>query len=312
MGKKFYEVLGVTETATEDDIKKAYRKMALKYHPDKNKSPEAENQFKSVSEAYEVLGDKAKRDKYDKFGDNPVHPTCPPKAHFQPAFNPNVFQFFGAHPQDFTKFFPYVSQPRGPRNRAKRNANVPPAQRKKDPPINHDLFVSLEDLLFGCTKKMRIEKNVLNTDGVSTHRESKVLTINVKPGWKAGTKVTFSEEGDEGYNVIPADIVFTVKDKEHNLFTRDGADVRYGCHVTLKQSLCGADLEIPTLTGETIILEKSDVIRPGAEHRFLGRGLPNPRDELRRGDLIVTFHIVFPDDLGDSAKKILKECLPSC
>lgn len=73
MVKKFYEVLGVPENATEDDIKKAYRKMALKYHPDKNKSPEAEAKFKSVSEAYEVLGDKTRRDKYDKVGDNPVN-----------------------------------------------------------------------------------------------------------------------------------------------------------------------------------------------------------------------------------------------
>lgn len=84
MGKKFYETLGVPETASEDDIKKAYRKMALKYHPDKNKSPEAETKFKDVSEAYDCLGDKTKRDRYDKLGDNPVQ-FEPQRAN--PSFN---------------------------------------------------------------------------------------------------------------------------------------------------------------------------------------------------------------------------------
>lgn len=131
-------------------------------------------------------------------------------------------------------FFPQPSHiPRSSSTRSRQKKTVPPP--KKDPPIMHDLFVSLEDVLIGCTKKMKIERNVLNPDKKTTHRETKVLTINVKPGWKAGTKITFSEEGDQAPNTIPADIIFTVKDKPHMLFTRDGPDIKYECNVTLKQ-----------------------------------------------------------------------------
>lgn len=309
MGKKFYEVLEVPETATEDDIKKAYRKMALKFHPDKNKSPEAENKFKSVSEAYEVLGDKEKRLKYDRLGDNPVNSTGPPRAHYQPEFkNPNVFQFFGT-PQDYTFKFFNNHVPRSGSTRCRPKKNAAP---KKDPPIYHDLHVSLQDILFGCTKKMKIERNVLNIDGRTTHRETKVLTINVKPGWKAGTKVTFTEEGDEGYNAIPADIIFTVKDKEHPNFKRDGSDVRYACNISLKQALCGDNFVIPTLLGTPFNLDyKNKIIHPGTEHKIPGLGLPCSKDEKKRGDMIVTFNIQFPEELSTSSKSILKGCLPS-
>ncbi|GFY68246.1 dnaJ homolog subfamily B member 4 [Trichonephila inaurata madagascariensis] len=338
MGKKFYEVLEIPETASEDDIKKAYRKMALKYHPDKNKSPEAETKFKAVSEAYEILGDKTKRCKYDKFGDNPVQYDAFQRSNTSHSFSYPTFDFFngkdpfstsGLNDFDFFNFFggtdPFTTS--GFNNNNFGNSN--PFMRsqssrcystrsktrkqplKQDPPVIHDLYVSLEDVLIGCTKRMKIEKNVLNHDRVTTRREMKVLTISVKPGWKAGTKITFKEEGDQNPNSIPSDIIFIVKDKVHKLFERDGCDIKFHCNISLKQALCGANLMIPTLTGEVLSLDINDIINPDTEHTFFGQGLPLPKDNSRRGNLIVIFKVQFPDALSDDTKSVLMDCLPS-
>lgn len=111
------------------------------------------------------------------------------------------------------------------------------ATRKKtqDPPIEHELSVSLEEIATGATKKMKISRKVLNPDNRSTRIEDKVLTIEIKPGWKQGTKITFPREGDQSPTSIPADIVFIIKDKPHPTFRRDGSDIIYTAKITLKE-----------------------------------------------------------------------------
>jgi DnaJ-class molecular chaperone len=110
------------------------------------------------------------------------------------------------------------------------------SQRKKtqDPPIEHDLLVSLEEIASGATKKMKISRKVLNSDNRSTRTEDKVLTIDIKPGWKQGTKITFPREGDQSPTSIPADIIFIIKDKPHAIFRRDGSDLIYTAKISLK------------------------------------------------------------------------------
>lgn len=109
------------------------------------------------------------------------------------------------------------------------------AAARQDPPIEHDLFLTLEEVLRGCVKKMKITRKVLTADGKSYKKEDKVLTINVRPGWKAGTKITFQREGDHNSSTIPADIVFTVRDKPHPTFKRDGVDIVYMAKITLRE-----------------------------------------------------------------------------
>lgn len=280
MGKDYYKALGISRNATEDEIKKAYRKLALKYHPDKNKSKEAEEKFKEIAEAYEVLSDKKKKDVYDSYGEeglkgglggggntgggNPGFTYTfhgDPRATFQQFFGTdNPFESFfmggmglGGHggttmfvgddemDVDDHPFGPHFGM-RGGRDPFRSqsftagspNINRSKAQ-KQDPPLEHDLYVSLEDVAKGCVKKMKISRKVLNPDGRTTKREDKVLTINVKPGWKAGTKITFQKEGDQTPNTIPADISFVIRDKPHPIFKREGSDIRYTAKVTLKE-----------------------------------------------------------------------------
>ncbi|XP_034939052.1 dnaJ protein homolog 1 [Chelonus insularis] len=352
MGKDYYKILGINKGANDDEIKKAYRKLALKYHPDKNKSAGAEEKFKEIAEAYEVLSDAKKREVYDKFGEEGLKGGVPsgggggaetytfhgdPRATFA--------QFFGSS-SPFATFFEFGG-PGGNRTFTFSNEDINmedpfdlgigPARQgpggafrshsfnfagagprgsgqkehAQDPPIEHDLFVSLEDIARGCTKKMKISRRVIQPDG-TTKKEDKVLTINVKPGWKAGTKITFQKEGDQGRGKVPADIVFIIRDKPHPLFRRDGSDIKYSHKLSLKQALCGTIIDVPTLFGEKITLNLTgEIIKPNMVKRIQGQGLPLPKEPSRKGDLVVSFDIKFPDKLSQSVKDILYDTLPN-
>ncbi|XP_050316114.1 dnaJ protein homolog 1-like [Anthonomus grandis grandis] len=359
MGKDYYKILNIAKGASDDDIKKAYRKLALKYHPDKNKAAGAEEKFKEVAEAYEVLSDKKKRDIYDQYGEEGLKGGIPaggaggggagganPNFTYTYHGDPRATfaQFFG-NSSPFSAFFdfgngggggnmfmnddemdtdagdPFGSRggPRaGPGGGAFRsqsfNFQQPNSRNKdrvQDPPIEYDLYVSLEDIMKGCTKKMKISRKVLQPDG-SIKKEDKVLSINVKPGWKAGTKITFQQEGDQGRGKIPADIVFIIRDKPHALFKREGSDIKYTAKVTLKQALCGCTIEVPTMGPKKLSLNySSEIIKPNTIKRIQGYGLPLPKEPSRKGDLIVNFDIKFPDTLSQSVKDILYDTLPN-
>ncbi|XP_054153824.1 dnaJ homolog subfamily B member 4-like [Oppia nitens] len=374
MGKDYYKILGIAKTATDDEIKKAYRKLALKYHPDKNKDKGAEEKFKDIAEAYEVLSDKKKRDIFDQFGEEGLKGGIgggggggPGSGGGGGSFGTSgsnfTYEFHGDPRQTFSQFFgtdnPFDmffnmgglgghqhpggvggqgfeqhmdidndhifmnnfmsggGQPGGrPGNIFTQQSHTssggsPRKNRaKQDPPVEHQLMVTLDEVLRGCTKKMKITRKVLNTDGKSYRKEDKVLTINVKPGWKAGTKITFQREGDQNSGSIPADIIFIIKDKPHPMFKRDGHDIVYTAKITLKDALCGTQITVPTLTGEKMPVRIAEVIKPTTVKRLSGHGLPYPKEPNRRGDLLIHFDIKFPDSLTDSMKQLIGDILP--
>lgn len=346
MGKDYYRVLGIPKGANEDEIKKAYRKMALKYHPDKNKTPGAEDKFKEIAEAYDVLSDSKKKEIYDKYGEeglksgmgNSDGGGMPGGYHYSFTGDPHkIFsQFFGGQ-DPFAAFF--AGGPAGGGHRvyniggmggdemdvddmfsfhrpgashfgAPGMRSSPGGRKRQDPPVVHDLLVSIEDIYKGCTKKMKITRKVLNVDARTTHVEDKVLSINIKPGWKSGTKVTFPKEGDQSPHSIPADIVFVIKDKPHPTFKREGPDIRFTAKITLRDALCGTTIQVPTLDKQSIPLQLTDIVKASTIKRITGQGLPMPKIPGKRGDLLIDFEIKYPDTLTDSAKEILREVLP--
>ncbi|EAT41457.1 AAEL006899-PA [Aedes aegypti] len=345
MGKDYYKTLGIPKGSTDEDIKKAYRKLALKFHPDKNKSPGAEEKFKEVAEAYEVLSDKKKRELYDKYGEDGLkgrasNGTTNSSQNFTYEFHGDpratFAQFFGSS-NPFASFFDmhndsmfndslfnddeFFTSFGGLGNRhglggafRSHSFNVhSPLKKEKvqDPPIEHDLYVTLEEIYHGCVKKMKISRRVLQPDGTSK-KEDKYVSISIKPGWKSGTKVTFQKEGDQSKGKIPADIVFIIRDKPHVWFRREGSDLRYTARLTLKQALCGVIFEVPTMTGEKLrISTKQEIIKPNTVKRIQGYGLPFPKEPTRKGDLLVAFDIKFPDKLTPSEKELLNDMLPN-
>lgn len=308
MGKDYYAILGVTRSANENDIKKAYRKLALKYHPDKNKSPDAEEKFKEISEAYDVLSDSKRRAIYDQFGEEGLKGGVPDGSggftsgytfHGDPF---KVFSTFFGGDNPFAEFF---------------NGNdmgffggiSGRSQPKKDPPVTKDLFLTLEEVYSGCTKKMKISRRVMNSDNHTTSMKEKILTINVKPGWKEGTKITFSNEGDQGPNIIPADIIFEVKDKEHPHFRRDGVDLVHPVEIPLMTALCGGSVKIKMLDKREVDYPISEVISPGQTKRIKGEGMVSHKDHSIRGDLVIEFSIQFPARLKPEQKSLIKQAL---
>lgn len=336
MGKDFYKVLGIPKSSSDEEIKKAYRKLALNYHPDKNKAPEAAEKFKQVAEAYEVLKDPEKKKIYDAYGEEGLQAgassshggrgfsyNTDPRATFEEFFGgPNPFSsFFGGgfdndDMMDHDGGMPGMSFHRTfnipQHNGYSRNTDMLKRQKrdKQDPPINKELKVTLEEVNSGCVKKMKITRKRLNHDGSTSHQD-KILTIEVKKGWKEGTKITFQKEGDQTASNIPADIVFVIKDAPHKLFKRDGSNLIYTHKITLKEALLGFKTNIPTLDPDrTIPLPVSDIVNPETTRRIQGEGLPITKQVHRRGDLVVNFEIEFPNYLSARNKQSLQEALP--
>lgn len=181
---------------------------------------------------------------------------------------------------------------------------------RQDPAIEKELPISLEEIASGCTKKMKITRKVIQPNS-RTFQEDKILTINVKPGWKSGTKITYPQEGDQSPSSVPADVVFIIKDKPHPLFKRDGADIRHTAKISLKEALtCNFVVKVPTLTGEFVNLPIKDIVKPTTTKRIVGKGLPHIKEPNRKGDLYVHFDIQFPSSLPEPTKQILADILP--
>jgi len=349
MGQDYYKILGVPRSATDDELKKAYRKLALKYHPDKNQAPGAEEKFKQIGEAYDVLSDEKKRRIYDQVGEeglkNGAAADMGSGAGMPPNFQGGTFKYTYTDPNEtFSKFFgpggigapgkggslggleglfggfgggggfggPFGgggvedmdvefigSMPGG----GKRS-------RLQDPPVHRDVLVSLEDLMTGTTKKMKITRKVYRDNGLT--QEEKILKIDIKPGWKAGTKVTFNGEGDRVPGKTPADVVFTVRDKPHPVFTRDaGNNLVYTHRLGLAEALCGTVVEVPTLQeGRRVQVDCTrDVLKPGQTKRLQGFGLPLAKSPKMRGDIVIKFDIVFPNELSETSKQLVRSAL---
>jgi len=334
--------------------------MALKYHPDKNKSSGAEEKFKEIGEAYDVLSDPKKKQIYDQFGEEGLKggpggvgqggPTGAdfgngftytyhgdPRATFSQFFGTsNPFEMFfsnvpgqaggmGGHPAggfgggiegmdiDINELLgggggmggggPFRS------NTFHGHSQSAKQQRVQDATIEKDVPVSLEDIARGVQKKMKISRRIYDESGGS-RSEEKVLQINIKPGWKAGTKVTFAKEGDRIPGKTAADIAFIIRDKPHALFKREDSNIVYTHKLPLKDSLCGTIVEVPLLNGQKKVLNLMDeVTKPNTVKRIQGQGLPYPKEPSRKGDLIVKFDIAFPDRVSDASKDILRDVL---
>ncbi|XP_050046620.1 dnaJ protein homolog 1-like [Dermacentor andersoni] len=356
MAKNYYNILGVSKTASDEEIKKAYRKLALKYHPDKNKSSEAEERFKEINEAYEVLSDKRKRHVHDSITEGHFHgnsgdsgqasSTCSfsysnynsgvggwqnstPFGTTFYASNGTTFQPYvhaggiywqnlgpaGFYAQPFatgskTAFCfqptaPQSGEPWQPRPQASGSGSSEASREtsssrkpfpgtpdgdKKDAAIERDLYVTLEELLRGSTRKFKVTRTVRSPDG-SEQRQEKVLSVAVKPGMAAGTRIMFEREGDQVPGRVPADIVFVVRDQVHPLFKRAGVDIHYTAKVAAQQGKWRAKVDVPTLTKGKISLSLTEAIKSGDVWRIVGEGLPYPVDPRQRGDLVVTFNV---------------------
>jgi DnaJ family protein B protein 4 len=154
--------------------------------------------------------------------------------------------------------------------------------------------IHIFSLILFCSKTMKVEE---------------ILTINIKPGWKKGTKITFPEKGNEQPNVIPADLVFIIDEKPHSVFARDGNDLIVTQNISLADALTGYTVHLTTLDGRKLTIPITNVIHPNYEEVFPGEGMPIQKDPTKRGNLRIKFNIKFPTRLTAEQKAGIRKLL---
>ncbi|KAL2100036.1 hypothetical protein ACEWY4_004430 [Coilia grayii] len=308
--KDYYSVLGVTAESNEDEIRRAYHKLALRYHPDKNPEEDTEEKFKEIAEAYDILTDPQKRNVYDRRdmkrpaakGDS----SPPAKAHSSGHFF-NIDIDAG----DFSDLFnPFLhttfTRLSGQHNASGGGGSAAASSGSAGAPSSKvcELEVSLEELLTGVTKHVRLS---------GANSQEHVMNVEVKKGWREGTRITFPGAGlKAGGHAAAQDIVFVVKERKHSHFRREGSNLVYTAEITLREALCGCTVTVPTLDGGKKPLPCSDIIKPGSTRRLIGEGLPRSKCPTQRGDLLVKFEVLFPDRIPPPSKEIIRHSLGQC
>jgi len=334
----YYDLLGVKPNATADELKKSYRKMALKYHPDKNPDKDAAEKFKHISQAYEVLSDAKKREIYDKGGEQALK---------EGGLNEGSFH----SPMDIFDMF-FGGGGGGAGRRRKEN---------KGKDVIHQMSVTLEDLYNGSVRKLALQKNVIcdscagkggkegavqkcttcrgsgtqvlmnqlgpgmyqqihtscrdcqgagerinpkdmckTCQGRKIVHERKILEVHVDKGMDDGQKITFYGEGDQSPGLEPGDIIIILEEREHSTFRRKDMDLYMKMDISLSEALCGFKRTVKTLDNRTLVITShpGDVIKPNAVKCVLNEGMPMYKNPFEKGRLIIQFNIKFPEN-GD-------------
>lgn len=345
----YYDTLGVSPTATADELKKAYRKLAMKYHPDKN--PNEGERFKAISQAYEVLADAKKREIYDQGGEEAIKEGGSGGGG---GHNPmDIFNmFFGA-------------------GGGRRGHDGP--QKGKD--VVHQLSVTLEELYNGNTRKLALKKKVLcsacegrggkegavqkcdgcrgsgmqvriqqiapgmvqqiqsvcgkcegqgerisdkdrckTCNGKKTSQQREILEVHVDKGMKDGQQIRFAGQGDQEPGIEAGDVIIVLDEEKHERFERKGQDLYLKMDLSLTEALCGCQKAVTTLDKRPLVLAliPGEVITTGDFKCVLGEGMPMYKNPFEKGRLVIQFNVVFPPDNWISSEKLaeLEKLLP--
>lgn len=340
--RDYYEVLGVSKNADEAEIKKAYRKMALKYHPDKNPDDkEAEEKFKEAAEAYEVLSDPQKRSRYDQFG----HAGLGGGGGFGGG-GMNMEDIFSQFGDVFgSAFGGSFGGSRGGGQRTARGTN-----------LRVKMKLTLEEIAEGVRKKIKVNK-LVNAEGVTykncttcngtgritrvaqtflgamqtqspcnvcqgsgkmidqkpadadnqgLKRQEDVIEIDIPAGVEDGMQLSVTGKGNAGpFNGIPGDLIIVIEEQEHEHLKREGENLYYNAHVNFVDAVLGESIEIPTINGKAKIK-----IEPGTQSgkvlRLKGKGLPILQG-YGTGDLLVHINVWTPKRVSKEEREILEK-----
>ncbi|KAI6123531.1 DnaJ domain-containing protein [Pisolithus croceorrhizus] len=319
MGADYYKLLGVPRSASEDDIKKAYKKMALKWHPDRNQgSEEASKKFKEISEAFEVLSDKNKRAIYDQVGEEGLERRSRSITR--------------------SRFLRLLRLPREGRLLSQAQARVVDVHGGFSPSDPQRIF---EEIFSGgfpgfgrmggmasffsnmpggiprsSTAASQQPSEIIGRKLQDGTTEDKVLEIHVVPGWKSGTKVRFPRAGNEQLNGEAQDLVFVVEEKPHPVFTREGDDLICYLKIPLVEALTADQVKrtVEQLDGRKLqVTAPPGILKPGTETRVPNEGMMVRKagSAKRKGDLIVRWDVTFPSRLTSAQKEGIRKVLAS-
>jgi chaperone protein DnaJ len=339
-GKDYYKILGISKGASENDIKKAFRKLSVKYHPDKNPGDEAAHkQFVEISEAHEVLSDPEKRPIYDLNGEEGLANHA--KQAQGGGFNPFGDLFGGGGQQ---------------------------GGKKRGQDYRMEFAVTLEELYMGTTKSLKIARKVICShchgsgakdgatkkckacngqgmrttlqqlapgfnvqmqqpcdacggtgkvakascpicNGAKTVMEEKELEALIEKGMADGEEIIFERASEQAPDIVPGNVVLILKTQPHNRFRREGQDLHMEQHITLKEALLGFTKTVTHLDGHKVEIKQDAVTPPGFVKSLPGEGMPVHNFPSDRGQLHVKFTVMFPSKLSKEQRKAIRALL---
>jgi DnaJ-class molecular chaperone len=335
MGDNFYNILEVPENATGDEIKKAYRRLSLIHHPDKNNnSAESATKFQKISEAYETLGDADKKREYDMTRNNPFikmmggmggMPMGPMDMNHmgqgqnvmgQNAMDDllaNLFGFagMGGHGQGLPPGFhmqgmpPAFSSGFGPNVRVFHNGRpVNMAQQQKPAPIIMTIIVPIDKILSGTTVPIDVERWVLE-NGNKVH-EHETIYVTVPKGVDEGEIIVLKDKGNIINDDIRGDVKVVIKVENNTGFQRSGLDLIMSKSISIKEALCGFTFELKYITGRTYTINNNagNIIPNGYKKIIPNMGFTR---DGHTGNLVIVFDVKFPEKLSEDALDALKK-----
>jgi curved DNA-binding protein len=311
--KDYYQTLGVPRTATEDEIKKAFRKLARQYHPDVAKDKKkSEEKFKEINEAYEVLGDSNKRKKFDELGANWKSGAefRPPPGHGgfgggqpfrggRPTSNDAEFEFGGTGFSDFFEQIFGGARRGGAGGAGGFGGGREPQFAERGNDVEGDIMVTLEEAMRGSVREVNVRHTVGRSVQTETHQ------VKIPPGVTEGQRLRLSGRGEPGANGGAAgDLYLRVRLAKHPDFDVDGHNLIHETELAPWEAVLGAEISVPTLDGN-VKIKISPGTQSGQKLRVRGRGLP--QREGARGDLMVVTRIVTPAKVSDAEKKLWEQ-----
>lgn len=295
----YYDILGITRSCTDFEIKEAYRRGALRYHSKKATEKDSSVIFNDIAEAYQILIDQRARALYDQYGrrglgkaqwidqnhnGGPPYQEDPKYEKIELKDSMVVFKEFFATANPFAASLT-------------RNENKDLTKQKyPQPPVQNYYYCTLEEIYDGCQQTVTLFRKT--KEGKN---ESRKLCITVEKGCKEGSTVKFKAAGNETENLLPADVFYTMKECPHPRFQRNNNDLIYTHDMTLKNALCGETVQILTLDGRKLLIPINYVVSTNSEHIVKNEGLPTGI-EGEFGSLIIQFNIIFPKEVSELTK----------
>ena len=294
----YYKILGVNKNASDGEIKKAYRKLAMKYHPDHTKGDKtAEEMFKKISEAYAVLSDKKKRSQYDTFGSTGFQQRYSQEDIFKGFDFSDILREFGIGGTSFStgkrggmRFAFENDSPFGTRAR-RQQAQI------KGSDLLYELHLTIQEVATGTSKTVRLQHN----------GRSENVTIKIPKGMISGKKLRLAGKGQQSpYGGPPGDLYIQSKVLSDPVYSVKGYNLYINREIKLSEALLGTSISVPTVEGKKLSLKIPAGTKHKTKMRLSGYGLPNMRSQ-GKGDLFVIIRIYLPKNLNDKQKSLIKQ-----
>lgn len=315
----YYDILEVPKTASADEIKKSYRRLSLKYHPDRNLGqPEMVSKFQEIGEAYEVLGDEQKKEEYDMMQNNPFLRGGGSDINelFSNLFGMNFGGGGGGGPMGHMGHMGHMDHMGpmggisingmpfgGPGIRIFRNGQP---VHSKPSPITKTLTVNMEQVLDGAVLPVEIERWIIENN--TKMFETETIYVNIPKGVDDNEIILIKDKGNFMSDTCIGDLKIVIKVNNQSQFERYGLDLLYHKTITLKESLCGFTFELPYLNGKMFTINNNGGNVIPSEYKKIIPKLGLTRDD-RTGNMIILFHVQFPEKLTPEQIEAIKDHL---